>query len=281
MKSLLTILVLAVALPAHAANLYAKASGGNWTDASTWSTTGCAGGDNSGPPGETTDVIIEACAGVILVDSANPSAKTVDIAPSARVSTSPTECVIASDCLLYLFGPTGTVWRADTDAVLDLTATTIVLYGNYGAPSGTRTFAGGSHVYGVLEIDDFNSAQIVALTGANTFADIFTSTDLLVSHPVLMLPASLTTTVFNFEPSGGGADGQYWDLRSSSAGVAATLTKSSGTIDVQVGVITDIAATGGATWCAGTTASNGGGTTGWQYVSCPVHPQLNLLGTGR
>lgn len=53
------------------AALYAKAAGGLYSAASTWSTTSSAGVDNSGPPLASTDVIFELGSGAVTIDVAS------------------------------------------------------------------------------------------------------------------------------------------------------------------------------------------------------------------
>lgn len=48
--------------------LFAKAAGGLWSAASTWSATGSGGADNAGPPLTSTDVVFEAGSGNVTID---------------------------------------------------------------------------------------------------------------------------------------------------------------------------------------------------------------------
>ena len=52
------------------ATLYAKAAGGNWTAAGTWSNVSSAGGDSSGPPTAADDAVIDAGSGNVTIDAA-------------------------------------------------------------------------------------------------------------------------------------------------------------------------------------------------------------------
>lgn len=73
MKKLICLLVFGLitlsAFKAHAATLYAKAAGGNWSAAGTWSTTGSGGGDSSGPPTAADNVILESGSGNVTINS--------------------------------------------------------------------------------------------------------------------------------------------------------------------------------------------------------------------
>jgi len=52
------------------ATLYAKAAGGNWTAAATWSNTGSGGGDSSGPPTAADNCILESGSGNVTINAA-------------------------------------------------------------------------------------------------------------------------------------------------------------------------------------------------------------------
>lgn len=51
------------------ATLYAKAAGGNWSSAGTWSNVSSAGGDSSGPPTAADNVILDSGSGNVTIDS--------------------------------------------------------------------------------------------------------------------------------------------------------------------------------------------------------------------
>ena len=53
------------------ATLYAKAAGGNWSAAATWSNVNSGGGDSSGPPTAADNVIFEAGSGAVTIDAAS------------------------------------------------------------------------------------------------------------------------------------------------------------------------------------------------------------------
>ncbi len=59
------------------ATLYAKAVGGNWSAAGTWSNVSSAGGDSSGPPTAADDVIFETGSGNVTID-VNSVCRSVD-----------------------------------------------------------------------------------------------------------------------------------------------------------------------------------------------------------
>lgn len=69
LKQVIWLIVFFACVDAQAAVLYLKSAGGNWSAAGTWSTVSAAGGDNSGPPVATTDVIMELLSGNVTIDA--------------------------------------------------------------------------------------------------------------------------------------------------------------------------------------------------------------------
>ena len=127
---------------------------------------------------------------------------------------------------------------------------------------GSQTFVGGGSTYNCTL--NHGGQSILTITGANTFNNI-TKTNATATQ--ITFPASTTTTVNNFTLSG--SSGALVSIRSSSAGVKFTLSKSSGTVNVSYLNIQDSNATGGAAWYA--LLSNGnvnnGNNTGWNFTS--------------
>lgn len=173
-----------------------------------------------------------------------------------------------------LFSSTGTLTRTLTIAsgrTLTLSGASFTVSGSGFTTSGTgtisltsataKTFAGGGFTYTQTLSQD--GAGTLTVTGANTFANI-TGT----SFPsIITLPASTTTTLTSsFSLSG--TSGNLATLNSSSSGTKATLSLSSGTVNISYVSIKDIAATGGATWNA--LLSNGNvntsNNTGWIFT---------------
>lgn len=124
--------------------------------------------------------------------------------------------------------------------------------------ASAKTFAGGGKSYGTLRQA---GAGDLSVTGANTFVTI----DNTVTPATIILPSGVTTTVTNLSIAG--ILGSVFALRSSTPGSPATLSKASGTVDLAYVLVTDITATGGATFNAFTSNGcvNGGGNTGWNF----------------
>jgi hypothetical protein len=66
-------------------------------------------------------------------------------------------------------------------------------------------------------------------------------------------------------------------LASSSPGSTYTFSQASGTISNQRLIISDSTATGGATWYAGSTSTDGGNNTGWIFTNAPSGDMLMLF----
>jgi hypothetical protein len=120
------------------------------------------------------------------------------------------------------------------------------------------TFAGGSRSYGTVRLGTTGN---VVVSGANTI-----STLNINANGTLTLPASTTTTVTNFTTTNSAGQAT---LQSSSAGTQATLSKSTGTVNVSNLRIQDSNATGGATFIAYTINNNTnlGNNTNWIFSS--------------
>jgi len=121
----------------------------------------------------------------------------------------------------------------------------------------SKTFTGGSKTY-------YNLTQagngILTIAGNNSFANILNS----IQPVTVTFTAGTTQTVTNFGLTG--TTGSPVTINSSSAGVPATLSKSSGVVDAQYLAIQDSNATGGATWNA-LYSTNNGNNTGWNIYS--------------
>jgi len=121
----------------------------------------------------------------------------------------------------------------------------------------SKTFTGGSKTY-------YNLTQagngILTIAGNNSFANILNS----IQPVTVTFTAGTTQTVTNFGLTG--TTGSPVTINSSSAGVPATLSKSSGVVDAQYLAIQDSNATGGATWNALYSTDNGN-NTGWNIYS--------------
>lgn len=140
-----------------------------------------------------------------------------------------------------------------------------------------KRFVGGDSTYNCT-LENAGSGTLL-ITGSNTFNDITNS----VSPASFVFTAGTTTTVNNFSVSG--TAGNPVTIYSSTGGSAFTLSKSSGTVNVNYCYIIDSTATGGATWQAYTTNGNldAGGNTGWIFIAPNVFITIDnnvVLGAG-
>ena len=152
----------------------------------------------------------------------------------------------------------GTAWNANTN-VTNLTVS---------ASSGTismtsasaKTFAGGAKAWPTL---NQGGAGALTIQQSNSFANITNS----VQPATITLTAGTTQTVAAFGVSG--TAGNLITLNSSTAGTRATLSDSTGTVEVSYVSIKDISATGGANWNAFLKSGNvdAGNNSGWDFLS--------------
>lgn len=150
----------------------------------------------------------------------------------------------------------GTAWDANTN-VANLTVS---------ASSGTismtsasaKTFAGGAKAWPTL---NQGGAGALTIQQSNSFANITNS----VQPATITLTAGTTQTVAAFGVSG--TAGNLITLNSSTAGTRATLSDSTGTVEVSNVLIKDISATGGANWNAFLKSGNvdAGNNLGWDF----------------
>lgn len=151
----------------------------------------------------------------------------------------------------------GTSWNANTNvAGLTVTAST----GTISMTSASaKTFQGGGKAWPTL---NQGGSGALTIQQSNTFANI---TD-TVQPATITLTSGTTQTVTDFGVSG--TAGNLITLNASTPGSQATLSDSSGTNSVSYVNITDIAATGGASWQAYTENGNvdGGNNTGWLFA---------------
>jgi len=116
---------------------------------------------------------------------------------------------------------------------------------------------------GLLALEDDGTASGYAL------ADLTSTVNIPLTSTTITLQNARTTTFTNFTLSGN-ANSQII-FKSGGAGVQATISKASGTVSVSYLTIQDIAATGGATWNAFTSAPynnvDNGNNTGWNFTA--------------
>lgn len=140
------------------ATLYAKAAGGNWSSANTWSTTSSAGGDNSGPPLATDDVIFDTgSTGTVTVDTTSCVCKTLTCqSASNKITFTASQILYVSGNVTFFTGM-GTNLSGTGNLNINSSGT---LTTNGNTIPGSLTFSTGTNVI----------SGPVVVTGLTTFA---------------------------------------------------------------------------------------------------------------
>lgn len=190
-------------------------------------------------------------------------------------NNSNTRTLTMTNCSLTLTS-TGTVWNFGTITNLTFTATGSTVTVN--DSSGTsKSFTSGGLTFNTIVL----SGASITLSGANTISTLTVSGDANVLSGAntiatlnintaglatgLILTAGVTQTITNLATNG--SVGNLAKLISSSAGSAATISKSSGTVSVDYMSIKDSTASGGATFYAGANSTNVSGNSGWIFTA--------------
>lgn len=175
-----------------------------------------------------------------------------------------------SNTRVIAFGSGGSITISDnSSAAFTMTTATGYSYTGTGTisflrSSGTVTFAGGGGSYPTLNL---GGAGVVAITGANTFANINNTT---TGARTLTLPASTTTTVNAFNLAG--VSGSLVTINSSTSGTQATMNLTTGAVansdylSIKDSNVTP--STG--TWYAGAHSTNVSNNTGWIFTAYPA-----------
>jgi hypothetical protein len=156
---------------------------------------------------------------------------------------------------------TGTVWNFGTTTNLTSPSSGSTIIVNDTSATG-KTFTGGGLTYDTLTFSGDN----ITVSGANTITTLNINTAGLTTG--LVLTSGVTQTVTNIATNG--SLGNLAKLISSSAGSAATISKSSGTVSLDYMSIKDSTATGGASFYAGANSTNVSGNTGWTFTAPPA-----------
>ena len=148
------------------------------------------------------------------------------------------------------------------------------------ASTNALTFAGGTGTKTITPAGKTFDFPVVFNGYAGTFAlqgawTLGATRSITLITGTLQLNSGSTTVV----PGGiitSGPTQKY--LQSTTAGVAATLSVASGVVAVSNITIKDSAATGGATFNASGTSTNGGNNTGWTFAAATVRQNGDFLG---
>lgn len=104
------------------------------------------------------------------------------------------------------------------------------------------------------------------LIKSNITATTFTVT-ILASVLTVTSTSGINVTLTNFDATG--SSGHIITFNTTSAGSAASFTKSSGSVSTDYLSLKDSTATGGATWYAGANSTNVSGNSGWIFTAPP------------
>ena len=153
--------------------------------------------------------------------------------------------------------PTASVTAFNNAAPTGYTTTAGTGTGKISMTSATaKTFVGGGSTFNCTLSND--GAGAMTITGSNTFTTLANG----VQPTTIRFTAGTTTTVTNWNVSG--TAGNLVTIGSATA-AQHTLSKASGTVNANYLSISYSNATGGATWYAGSTSTNGGNNTGWIF----------------
>jgi hypothetical protein len=159
-------------------------------------------------------------------------------------------CPTASTTAFNNAVPTGFTTTAGTSAgTISMTAAT------------AKTFVGGGSTYNCTLNN--GGAGALTITGSNTFTTLANS----VQPTTFTFTAGTTTTVSNWNING--TAGNLVTIGSATAATH-TLSKSGGTVSASYLSISYSTASGGATWYAGASSTNGGNNTGWLFSDPPT-----------
>ena len=131
--------------------------------------------------------------------------------------------------------------------------------------TSTKTLSVGTRsiTFGTIKNSGAGSLSITSTGGVTTIGTLMNG----ASPSAFAFSSSQTINVTNFSVRG--TAGNLVTITSTTAGTAATLSKSSGIVSCNYLSLKDSAATGGATWYAGANSTNVSGNSGWIFTNSP------------
>lgn len=134
-----------------------------------------------------------------------------------------------------------------------------------------KTFVGGGSTFNCV-LQQAGAGDLT-ITGSNSFLDLQAT---VAGQPsIILFTAGTTSTFTNFTLAG--TAGNLVTIGSATA-ASHTLSKASGTVSVSYLSISRSTATGGATWYAGASSTNGGNNTGWLFTAPPSGTSVTIGG---
>lgn len=160
---------------------------------------------------------------------------------------------------------TGNIWAANNSGALtNINAgTSEIVVQNTSA--NTRTFSGAGHTYNKLTYTVAGSTGELDIVGSNTFNTLNFSD--ASNARTLAFTAGTTNTFTTFNVFG--TAGKLMTIGSITA-ASHTLSKPTGMVSGAYLSISRSTATGGASWYAGSTSTDGGNNTGWVFADAPL-----------
>jgi hypothetical protein len=126
--------------------------------------------------------------------------------------------------------------------------------------ASAKTFQGANKSWPAVQN---TGAGALTISGNNTFSTLQNT----VQPTTFTFTSGSTQTVTTFNING--TAGNLVTINASTAGTAATISKTSGTVNANYLTIQDSTATGGAIWYAGANSTNVSGNTGWIFANAP------------
>ena len=164
-----------------------------------------------------------------------------------------------------------TIWTLfnanDTTPWTGIDATVTVIAGTsliriLSASTNNATFTGGGKQYYDLFIAS-GGTGIIFINGTNSWNTI------TINAPKSVRFQASNTQTFTGTLVATGSAGNVIDLRSTTAGTRATLSKASGIVSCDYLTLQDLNAVGGALWYAGANTPDPGSTSGWIFAAAP------------
>ncbi len=183
----------------------------------------------------------------------------VTLSGGSFISTSNTDARTAAvGSGTWSIGGSGTAWNVSATN-LTVTGSGTISF----TSASAKTFAGGSETYTNITVNQ-GGAGALTISGVNTLGNI---SNTYSATGATTITFAGNQTVSNFTAAG--EAGRLLTINSSVNGTARTLTKTTGTVNVDYVSIRDSTATGGAVWTAGVNSVNVSNNTGWIFTAAP------------
>lgn len=181
------------------------------------------------------------------------TARVLTFGASGKIATTDTTAATVFDC------------AASTNLTVNRTGGAIEIGGN---TTNTRTFAGGSQSWPTVTFTNTTAGGRLDITGSNTFKSLSVS----VPPQSIMCTAGTTQTIEDANGFPSGTPGNLVTIGSITAANHSLAKAGGGRIVSGYLSISRSQASPGSTWYAGTTSTNGGNNSGWNFTDPPSFP---------